>query len=181
MNSGLYDVPGCSATCSAAARASWLALPATKLSKLNSEMRLERSACCARAGTVPAARAAGAGGFAGSEAPGDSRVIDTRIGEEKNSAPIASMRGAKRSLTHCRTKRLGASSRNSPEGAAEASSLSGRIQVLTAEREALFRSDSGTRPRNPAWTLMRLRSGKLSHRFYSFPRELSTARRSLIL
>src|SRR6266508_2279801 len=75
-------------------------------------------------------RAAGAGGFAGSEAPGDSRVIDTRIGEEKNSAPIASMRGAKRSLTHCRTKRLGASSRNSPEGAAEASSLSGRIQVL---------------------------------------------------
>src|SRR5216684_6137876 len=133
MNSGLYDVPGCSAICSAAARASWLALPATKLSKLNSEMRLERSACGARAGTVRAARAvsaAGAGGFADSEAPGDSRVIDTRIGEEKNSAPIASIRGAKRSLTHCRTKRLGASSRNSPEGAAEASSLSGRIQVL---------------------------------------------------
>src|SRR5258708_14787705 len=127
MNSGLYDVPGCSATCSAAARASWLALPATELSKLNAEMRLERSACGARAGTVRAARA---GGFAGSEAPGDSRVIDTRIGEEKNSAPIASIRGAKRSLTHCRTKRLGASSRNSPEGAAEASSLSGRIQVL---------------------------------------------------
>src|SRR5882672_12060672 len=133
MNSGLYDVPGCSATCSAAARASWLALPATKLSKLNSGIRLERSACCARVGIARVVRAeasAGAGVFAGSDLLGDSSVIDTRIGEEKNSAPIASIRGEKRSLTHCSTNRLGASSRNSPEGAAEASSLSGRIQVL---------------------------------------------------
>src|SRR5437879_11774355 len=103
MNSGLYDVPGCSATCSAAARASWLALPATKLSKLNSGMRLERSACGARAGIVRAARperAAGNGVFVVSGAPGHSIVIDRRIGAEKNSATIALMRRTKQTMTH---------------------------------------------------------------------------------
>src|SRR6266853_903080 len=130
MNSGLYDVPGCSATCSAAARASWLAFPATKPSKLNSGMRLERSAWGDRGARVRAARIAGAEVLIGSGALAASRVHDTRIGDEKNSAPIASMRVTNRSLTHCSTKRLGASKRNSPDGAAEASSLSGRIQVL---------------------------------------------------
>jgi len=107
-----------------------LALPATKPSKLNSGMRLERSACCGLATAARAGRAEGGAGLAGSVAPGASSVSDTRIGEEKNSAPNDSIRVVKRSFTHCRTKRLGASRRNSPEGAAEASSFSGRIQVL---------------------------------------------------
>src|SRR5258707_14496906 len=107
MNNGLYDVPGCSATCSAAARASWLAFPATKPSKLNSGMRLERSACGDRGATARAARTAGADVLTSSGASAVSRVSDTRIGEEKNSAPIASMRGTNRSFTHCSTKRWG--------------------------------------------------------------------------
>src|SRR6266481_2140212 len=104
MKSGLYDVPGCSATCSAAARASRLAFPATKPSKLNSGIRLERSACGDRGARVRAARIAGAEAEAealiGSAALAVSRLSDTRIGDEKNSAPIASMRGTNRSFTH---------------------------------------------------------------------------------
>src|SRR6266704_2494339 len=107
-----------------------LAFPATKPSKLNSGMRLERSACGDRGGRGRAARIAGAEALIGSGTLAVSRLSDTRIEDEKNSAPIASMRGMNRSFTHCRTKRLGASKRSSPDGAAEASSLSGRIQVL---------------------------------------------------
>jgi len=39
MNSGLYEIPGFSATWIAAARASWLALPVTKLSNENARFR----------------------------------------------------------------------------------------------------------------------------------------------
>src|SRR5260221_44236 len=130
MNNGLYDVPGCSATWRAAARASWLALPATKPSKLNSGMRLERSACAGLGAGIRAARAAGTAALAGSEGPGAARGSETRIGQEKNFAPKASIRGVKPSFTHFRKKRLGASRRKFPGGAPEASSLSGRIQVL---------------------------------------------------
>src|SRR5213078_529967 len=107
-----------------------IGFPATKPSKLNSGMRLERSACGDRGAGGRAARIAGAEALTGSGALAVSRLSDTRIGDEKNSAPIASIRGAYRSFTHCSTKRLGASKRSSPDGAAEASSLSGRIQVL---------------------------------------------------
>ncbi|MCY1542100.1 hypothetical protein D9M68_778270 [compost metagenome] len=70
-NSGLYDVPGFSATCSAAARASWFALPVTKFSKVRSVFRRERSytilaasAFTACAATVVAGAGAGAAGTA---------------------------------------------------------------------------------------------------------------------
>jgi len=86
----------------------------------------ERSACGDRGAGVRAARIAGAEVLMGSGASAVSRVSDTRIGDEKNSAPIVSMRGTNRSFTHCSTKRFGASKRSSPDGAAEASSLSGR-------------------------------------------------------
>jgi len=92
---------------------------ATKPSKLNSGMRLERSACGDRGGRERATRGAGAGALTGSGELAVSRLSDTRIGDEKNSAPIASMRGTKRSFTHCSTNRLGASKRSSPDGAAK--------------------------------------------------------------
>src|SRR5256885_7187589 len=80
-------------------------------------MRLERSACGDRSARGRAARIAGAEGLTGSGAAAVSRLSDTRIGDEKNSAPMASMRGTNRSFTHCSTKRLGASKRSSPDGA----------------------------------------------------------------
>src|SRR5260221_11967473 len=109
MNNGLYDVPGCSATWRAAARASWLALPATKPSKLNSGMRLERSACAGLGAGIRAARAAGTAALAGPEEPGAARGSETRIGQEKNFAPKASIRGGDPPLNPFLTKRLGAS------------------------------------------------------------------------
>src|SRR5690606_2521344 len=42
-NNGLYEVPGFSATCKAAARANWLALPVTKLSNVSSALRRDLS------------------------------------------------------------------------------------------------------------------------------------------
>src|SRR5205814_7660587 len=72
-------------------------------------MRLERSACGDRSARGRAARIAGAEGLTGSGAAAVSRLSDTRIGDEKNSAPMASMRGTNRSFMHCSTKRLGAS------------------------------------------------------------------------
>src|SRR3977135_1639610 len=100
MNSGLYDAPGCSATCSAAARASWLAFPATKPSKLNSGMRLERSACGERGVTARAARTAGADVLTSSGVSAGSRLSDTRIGEGKNSPPMRQARGGEEFRPH---------------------------------------------------------------------------------
>src|SRR5207253_36772 len=72
MNSGLYEVPGFSATWMAAARASWFALPVTKLSNVKPRLRRARSSaegawaasrCAAREhelqAALPAARLGG--------------------------------------------------------------------------------------------------------------------------
>src|SRR6266850_2317962 len=66
MNSGLYEVPGFSATWIAAARASWLALPVTKLSNENVRFRRARSRIV---GTSLAPRCAGCGARAAASAP----------------------------------------------------------------------------------------------------------------
>src|SRR6266436_2544963 len=62
MNSGLYEIPGFSATCMAAARASWLALPVTKLSNENARFRRPRSRIV---GTSLAPRCIGCGARTG--------------------------------------------------------------------------------------------------------------------
>ncbi|KAG1477487.1 hypothetical protein G6F54_014075 [Rhizopus delemar] len=67
-NSGLYEVPGFSAPCSAAARASWLALPVTKFSNVRSVFSRERSYTMLAASAVTACAATVVAGGAGGAA-----------------------------------------------------------------------------------------------------------------
>ena len=123
-----------------AARASWFALPATNEANVNAGFRLVCS--LRRAGadvaTGPAAARARARRAARTTSPRGARgdrgasTADSRtasvIGIASPSAAASSpIRSAKRSLTHCRTNRLGASSRYPPS---TPSMASGRIQVL---------------------------------------------------
>src|SRR6478609_8468926 len=64
-NNGLYEVPGFSATCSAAARASWLALPVTKFSNVRSVFRRDRSYTMLAASAFTACAAAVVAGGGG--------------------------------------------------------------------------------------------------------------------
>src|SRR6185295_15837131 len=126
MNKGLYEMPGFSATCKAAARASWLALPVTKLSKLKFRLRRARSGVTGGAARWPAAGARGAASAARAAAS----TSFTSISRPPSSAARRAILARKRSRTRSRTKRFGAVRTRVPESAALDSGDRGRIQVL---------------------------------------------------
>ena len=111
----------------AAARASWFALPVTKLSKLNPGLRRARSSEC---GTLAWTGDAGKG--VARTAPSAPRASTSfkETALTPSSEKSFSMRPENRSRTSSSTNRFGAASVRLPASEALPSTASGRIQVL---------------------------------------------------
>src|ERR1019366_2549241 len=120
MNSGLYALPGVSATVWAAARGRRLELADTKASKVNLGSRRaawdsldsDEAVRTATAGEVAWASASDGGSIGAARFPGSATTSSTAIGWPTTVVSVSSTSWRYRSLTRLRCKGLGASSTN---------------------------------------------------------------------
>src|SRR5438067_4156861 len=104
-NRGLYEV-GWPATWRPAARASWFALPATNVAKVNPGLRLACSPRRAGAGTGAPWGAVTVGDVMSYRSTVSATAKASRSGRPTATVASSSMRPAKRSLTHCHRHRV---------------------------------------------------------------------------
>ncbi len=95
-NSGLYEPPGFSATCIAAARASWFALPVTKVSNVRFGFSRLRSNCSELPATLSTTGPGSAAGPSPAPSPFGNRMADASAEAPSTANTIATGRWAMR-------------------------------------------------------------------------------------